>query len=63
MSSQGIAVAPDGLLHLFVNLSQRHATWALQFIGIRSRIGIRIVCHGNCLFLMLRLDLDTDVQL
>jgi len=57
------AVTLDGLLHLFVDLSQRHAARAFQFVGSRSRIKIRIVCHGSQLFLTRRLDLDTDAQL
>lgn len=52
------AVALDALLHLFVDLAQRQATWAFQFVGI----GIGVVFHGNGLFRMSRLDLDTDGQ-
>ncbi|MGF6638633.1 hypothetical protein OKW39_005849 [Paraburkholderia sp. MM6662-R1] len=56
------AVALDGLLNLFVDLPQTHAAWAFQFVGIGSRIAIGIVCHESRLFVMRRLDLDTDVQ-
>lgn len=63
MRSLRFAVALDGLLHLFMNLPQRYSARALQLIGIRSRIEIRIVCHGSRFFLMLRLDLDTDARL
>jgi hypothetical protein len=35
------AVALDALLHLFVDLTQRQATRAFQFVWIG------VVCHGN----------------
>jgi hypothetical protein len=54
------AVALGGLLHLFVDLPQGHPAWALQFVGIGSSIAIGIVFHESRLFVVRRLDLDTD---
>ncbi len=62
MRSLRFAVALDALLYLFVDLPQRHAAGAFQFVGIGIRIEVGIVCHGSRLFLMRRLDLDTDAQ-
>ena len=64
MRSLLFAVAFDALLHLLVDLPQRHTAGACQFVGIGVWIGVwiglRIVCHGSRLFLIWRLDLDTD---
>jgi len=55
------AVAHDALLYLFVDLPQRHAAGAFQFVGIGVGIEMGIVCHARRSFLMVRtLDLDTD---
>ena len=62
MRSLRFAVALDALLHLCVDLPQRHAAGAFQFVGIGIGIGIGIVCHGSRLFLMSLLDLDTYGQ-
>ena len=50
------ALTLDALLHLFVDLAQRQAAGAFQFVGIW------VVCHSNGLFLMSRLELDTYWQ-
>lgn len=60
MRSLRFAVALSALLHLFVDLPQRHAAGAFQLVGIGIGIEIGIVCHRRRLFLMRRLDLDTD---
>ena len=36
------AIAFDALLHLFVDLAQRHAARSFQFVGIAIGVGIRI---------------------
>lgn len=49
MAGARFAIAFDALLHLFVDLTQRHAARSFQFVGIAIGVGIRIgeVCHGN----------------
>ena len=41
------AVTLHALLHLFVDLAQRHAAGAFQLVGIGVGIRIGMVCHGN----------------
>ncbi|MEM5328115.1 hypothetical protein VSR34_16205 [Paraburkholderia sp. JHI2823] len=47
MRSLRIAVALDGLLHLFVDLPQSHAARAFEFAWVRSRIAVMIVFHES----------------
>jgi hypothetical protein len=60
MAGARFTIAFDALLHLFVDLAQRHAARSFQFVGISISVGIRIgeVCHGNDLSGMDRPDLE-----
>ena len=42
MAGARFAIAFDALLHLFVDLTQRHAARSFQFVGIAIGVGIRI---------------------
>src|SRR5260370_14756746 len=50
------AVAPEARLRLFVDLAQRQATGAFQFVGIGA------ICHAIGLFFTRRLDLATPAS-